>query len=384
MTLSWDDPNDSSIIRYRYQQKAGDGAFGSWNDIDPANIDSTSEPGKLKYTVSNLTNGITYTFRVYAEDNHEDSDASAEVSASPAPPPPLPLVPLYVSNIGQPADTSVGVDADLSSDQAQQFWTGTNVTDYDLGSIDVHFQSAPGSGVLTVSVRETNADAKPGDTVHTLNNPGTMNNPGTIEPGFVRFTAPGNAQLTANEYYFVHLTFSGSGTPPRLRTTVSSNLDSGTATGWGMYDYRYYRDSSNNWPSSTNALKISINQVLDPPAAPANLEATVGDGHVVLSWDDPLDQYINKYQYSTDSGASYTDIALTDIDSSETGKFKYTVENLTNGTTYTFDVRAVNSAGNGGVSTETAVMMPAAPATSRQRRATRGSNFPGTTPATTP
>ena len=87
----------------------------------------------------------------------------------------------------------------------------------------------------------------------------------------------------------------------------------------------------------------------------------MGDGHVVLSWDNPQDDYITKYQYSTDSGASYTDIALTDIDSSETGKFKYTVANLSNGTTHTFDVRAVNSAGDGAVSTKTVVMMPTAP-----------------------
>ena len=87
----------------------------------------------------------------------------------------------------------------------------------------------------------------------------------------------------------------------------------------------------------------------------------MGDGHVVLSWDDPLDQYITKYQYSTDDGTSYTDIALTDIDSSETGKFKYTVENLTNGTTYKVKVRAVNDTGNGPESAKDVVMMPAAP-----------------------
>ena len=219
----------------------------------------------------------------------------------------------------------------------------------------MHFQSAPGSGVLTVSVWDTQS-AVPGAAVHTLNNPGT------IEPGFVRFTVPNNAELAANTYYFVHLTFSGSGTTPLLRTTASNALDSGTATGWRMDDFRYYLEAGNvSWFSNANALKISINEVLNPPGAPANLEATVGDGHVVLSWDDPLDQYITKYQYSTDDGTSYTDIALTDIDSSETGKFKYTVENLTNGTTYKVKVRAVNDTGNGPESAKDVVMMPAAP-----------------------
>ena len=352
IALNWDDPGNNLVTKYQYSTDGGT----SFTDITGSGATTTA------YTVTGLSNGREYTLAVRAVNASVNGEA-VTVTAMPL----LPPVPLYVSNIGQPTDTSVGVDADLSSDQAQQFLTGTNVTGYVLGSIDVHFQSAPGSGVLTVSVQNTNLSAQPGSTVHTLTN---LN---TIEPGFVRFTAPGNAQLAANTYYFVHLTFSGSGTPPRLRTTASDALDSGTATGWGMDDFRYHRASANaTWQYSANALKISINEVLTLPEAPANFETTVGDGHVVLSWDDPLDDYINKYQYSTDDGTSYTDIALTDIDSSETGKFKYTVENLTNGTTYKVRVRAVNSAGNGAASTKTVVMMPAAPtgltATPRDQR----------------
>ena len=360
VTLSWDDPNDASIIRFRYRQKEGDGTFGSWNDIELTDIDS-SETGKLKYTVSNLTNGTTYTFQIFAKDNHEDSETSAEASATPAPPPPLPLVPPFVSNIGQVTDISVGVDADLSRDQAQGFRTGGNETGYVLGSIDVHVHRAPVSGDLddlTVSVRSPNNDANPGDTALY-----TLTNPDTIEPGLVRFTAPASAQLTANSDYFVHVAFSGSGTPPRLRTTASTNEDAGAAANWSITNYRHQADTSSptGWAYQSNLLKISINQVLDPPVAPANLDATVGDGQVVLSWDDPQDAYITKYQYSTDGGASYTDLALTDIDSSETGKFKYTVENLANGMTYTLAVRAVNISGDGVASTKTVVMMPTAP-----------------------
>ena len=355
VTLSWDDPNDASIIRYRYRQKEGDGTFGSWNYIALTDIDS-SETGKLKYTVSNLTNGTTYTFQIFAKDNHEDS-ASAEASATPAPPPPLPLVPPFVSNIGQVTDISVGADADLSRDQAQQFLTGADGAGYVLGSIDVYFQRGTNSANLTVSVWNTNTDGNPGSTAHTLTNPDT------IEPGFVRFTAPASAQLAANTTYFVYVAFSASGTPPLLRTTASTNVDVGAAPNWSMTNYRHQAEPSSltGWAYQSTLLKISINQVLNPPAAPANLEATVGDGHVVLSWDNPQDDYITKYQYSTDSGASYTDIALNDIDSSETEKFKYTVENLTNGRTYTFAVRAVNSADDGDASTKTVVMMPTAP-----------------------
>ncbi len=299
VTLSWDDPNDSTITAYKYRQKEADGSFGQWTTIPDSAYGEANTTG---YTVSNLTNGQTYTFQIRAMDEDGDTANSNDVTVTTILAAPanltatvgvgagqialdwdnpnntlitkyqystnggtsftditgsgatttaytvtglengteytlavravnasvngeaatvtattrLPLVPSFVSNIGQPTDTSVGADADLSSDQAQQFSTGANETGYVLGSIDVHFQSAPGSGVLTVSVREPNTNADPGSTVHTLTNLGT------IEPGFVRFTAPDNAQLGANTFYFVHLTFSGSGTPPRLRTTAST------------------------------------------------------------------------------------------------------------------------------------------------------------------
>ena len=358
VTLSWDDPNDASIIRYRYRQKEGDGAFGSWNDIELTDIDS-SETGKLKYTVSNLTNGTTYTFQIFAKDNHEDSDTSAEASATPAPPPPLPLVPVFLSNFGQVTDTSVGADADLSSDQAQQFSTGADgAGGYVLGSIDVYFQRGTDRGDLTVTVwNSNNTNTDPGSTVRTLTNPDT------IEPGLVRFTAPENAELVANTYYFVHVAFSGSGTPPRLRTTASTNVDDGAAANWSMITYRHQADSSSatGWAYQSNLLKISINQVLDLPAAPANFEATGGDSQVVLSWYDPQDNFITSYDINTDGGTNYTNVPINSSDltyDSVAGTITY-VTGLPNGATYNLAVRAVNSTGNGTASTQSVVMMPA-------------------------
>ena len=463
VTLSWDDPNDSTITAYKYRQKEAGGSFGQWTTIPDSAYGEANTTG---YTVRNLTNGQTYTFRLRAEDEDGDTANSGDVTVTTILAAPtnltatvsvgagqialdwdnpnntlitkyqystnggtsftdipgsdantteytvtglgngteytlavravnasvngeaatvtattrLPLVPLYVSNIGQPTDTSVGADADLSSDQAQQFSTGTDGAGYVLGSIDVYFQRGTDSEDLTVTVWNSNTNADPGSTVHTLTNPDT------IEPGLVRFTAP--AQLAANTNYFVHVAFSGSGTPPRLRTTTSTNEDAGAAANWSITNYRHQADSSSatGWAYQSNLLKISVNDVLDLPAAPGNFEATGGDGQVVLSWDDPQDDYITKYQYSTDGGTNYNNIALTAIDSSETGKFKYTVANLSNGTTHTFDVRAVNSAGDGAVSTKTVVMMPTAPtgftAMPRDQRVELSWDDPGNTTIT--
>ena len=370
IALDWDNPNNNLVTKYQYNTNGGT----SFTDITGSGATTTA------YTVTGLSNGREYTVAVRAVNASVNGEA-ATVTATTR----LPLVPLYVSNIGQPTDTSVGVDADLSSDQAQGFRTGTNGTGYVLGSIDVHFQSPPGSGVLTVSVREPNDDAEPSDTALY-----TLTHLGTIEAGFVRFTAPDNAQLGADTFYFVHLTFSGTGTTPLLRTTASDALDSGTATGWTMNDYRYYLVAGNvRWFTYTNALKISINEVLDAPGAPANLEATVGDGQVVLSWDDPQDNYITSYDISTDGGTNYTSVPINSSDlayDSVAGNITYEVTGLPNGVTYNMAVRAVNSAGDGDASTKTVVMMPTAPtgltARPRDQRVELSWDDPGNTTIT--
>ncbi len=84
------------------------------------------------------------------------------------------------------------------------------------------------------------------------------------------------------------------------------------------------------------------------PAAPQSLTATPGNGQVALSWSAPASdggRAITKYQVSKDNGASWTDVGLST---------SYTFAGLTNGTTYTFKVRAVNSVGNGAEASATA------------------------------
>ena len=333
--LTWANPTDPTISKYQYNTNGGT----SFTDIGGSGAATTA------YVVTGLTNGAQYTLAVRAVNVYGAGMAST-VTATPTAPP---AVPVYVSNMGQ--TTAVNDLADLSSAQAQSFSTGANALDYLFGSIDVYLERAPGSGTLTVSVRNTNASAQPGSTVHTLTNPTTV---GT---GIQRFTAPADAELEANTNYFLHLTFSGSGTTPRLLTTESDTLDSGTATGWRMDDFRYYRSGA-NWFFSSNALKISVNNVPPPvPGAPANLSATPGDGEVTLSWGDPSNDTIEKYQYSTDGGTTFIDIPGSDKDT-----IAYTVTGLANGRTHTLAVRAKNISGEGDESSVTVLMIPAAPA----------------------
>ena len=91
-----------------------------------------------------------------------------------------------------------------------------------------------------------------------------------------------------------------------------------------------------------------------PPDAPASLTARAGDGSVILSWDDPADDSITRYEYNVNhndtltgkfSGwSSWQSIADSDADT-----VSHTVTGLTNGKEYRYHLRAVNAQGAGSV-----------------------------------
>ncbi len=79
--------------------------------------------------------------------------------------------------------------------------------------------------------------------------------------------------------------------------------------------------------------------IIDKPAAPDSFTAVPGDGQVWLGWRSPADFTISGYQYQQGGGG------WTDIPGSRAGTTFHIVTGLTNGTSYTFQVRAVNAAG---------------------------------------
>ena len=83
------------------------------------------------------------------------------------------------------------------------------------------------------------------------------------------------------------------------------------------------------------------------PSAPGNLKVADGDTNVTLRWDaPPTTDSITKHQYRYKTDADYP-ADWTDIPNSAPGEANasgYTVMGLTNGTAYTFQVRAHNGA----------------------------------------
>ena len=79
VTLTWTDPEDSTITSWQYQIDPG-----SWKPITPSGATTTS------HTVKGLTNGTEYAFKIRAVNPRGPGEASDERKATPIPPPAKP------------------------------------------------------------------------------------------------------------------------------------------------------------------------------------------------------------------------------------------------------------------------------------------------------
>ena len=105
-------------------------------------------------------------------------------------------------------------------------------------------------------------------------------------------------------------------------------------------------------------------------SAPTSFKATPADSQVTLSWDDPGDSSITKYEYRyrvTSQSAWNPDWANIPGSGATTTSFR--VQSLTNGTEYTFQVRTVRMSTQGPGASATATPRDAPPAPTSFRAA---------------
>ena len=155
-------------------------------------------------------------------------------------------------------------------------------------------------------------------------------------------------------------------TSPQGGTTCSFayGSDSGTVTaaptglaGNTSYTFKAYSDSS-----CTSANELASEMFLTTPSQPSKPSVSIGSGKLTISSSvSGGSGALSKWQYTTDDGTNWKDISTTST------TLSHTVTGLTDGTSYTFKVRAVNAAADGvsggGTSPESAASAATAPQT---------------------
>ena len=304
VTLSWTDPNNPTITQWQVRRKAGSGAWGEWTDMGGSGAATT------RYEVSGLDNGTAYQFEVRAVNGAGNgAGPDAPVSATPTAPatstPTTPTTP--------PATPTAGVTVTP---------TALTVAEGDSGSYTVALDTQP-SGDVTVTVGGASGDVT---------------------------TSPASLTFTSTNY----------NTAQTVTVTVAEDDDATTDPAITLT----HSASGGGYGSvSIASVVVSVSESSVAPAKPTGLAATVGDGSVTLSWTDPNNPTITQWQYRQKAGDGAWG-EWTDMGGSDDETTSHEVNGLTNGTTYQFEVRAVNEAGNGAGPDAPVSATPTAPATS--------------------
>ena len=377
-TLRWDDPDDFTLDRWEYQQQG----LSDWVEIpvDDDQLTRDEATGTLSYPVLSLTHGEMYSFEVRAHNAAGWGPAAGpvEVTLNTAPVVSGPETPSFDEDSEQPVATYTATDAE--GDAITWSLTGADAaafsppSDAAGNSFDLSFRSAPNyenptdanlDTVYEVTVVATDDGMPPMPasypvmvSVTNVDEEGSVELPSTAPKVGDRLTA----ELTDPDMGIEVVEWHWQALPPGTRSThppgpgastASSLLVTSEHIGLTLSAQVTYVDGeSEDANDRKSAQSAATAPVVDVPSAPRNLEAAAGNARVELRWDPPLTDngsaltgYVVRHR--SDGGANWMSETLAVTT-------RHTVRDLTNGLEYTFEVRAVNGAGEGASASDTA------------------------------
>ena len=364
VALSWTNPNDGSITKYQYMEKVGDGEYGSWTDVPD------SDANTIAFTATGLTPGTEYAYQIRAVSNRDNGAASDEVTATPTTPG-LPSQPTgfvasprdeeVILNWLNPNDPSISgweYRQKESSSAAWGSWTImvgcdaatlcytveglTNDTKY---SFQVRAKNSAGDGSESETAESTPTLARPAMPVGLLS---------SIEDSKIKLTWKDPSDSSITNY---QIRRSGLDAENKLVWLAWEDIPgSGPATTThsvtGLSDgVRYYFQIRAVNPVDTgfgSLLRVREFQI-GPPKHILFFRVVGGNEEARLWWEKPGDASITHFEYRQKQGSrafsDWQSLALTDLGTA--ADYSYSVTGLTNGVSYGFQIRSVNSNGVG-------------------------------------
>jgi hypothetical protein len=338
--------NGASITNYKYSIDGG----ATYTAFSPA---VTSSPVRI----SGLTNGTAYSIKLRAVNSVGDGAESASVSVTPAG---IPFAPSALS--GVPGNGQATISFTAANDN------GSTITNYkysiDNGATYTAFSPAVSSSPVVITgltngtaylikLRAVNSNGEGLVSSNISVTPATSPSAPTAlsatpgnEQATISFTAGANNGRAITNYKY---SIDGGATYTAFSPAVTSSpvVITGLTNGT---EYSVVLKAVNSMGDGVASASISVTTA-GLPFAPSGLSATPGDGQAIISFTAGSDNgsAIINYKYSIDNGATYNEFNSTVTSS------PVVISGLTNGTTYLIKLRAVNSVGEGLVSSNVSV-----------------------------
>jgi Domain of unknown function (DUF4082)/Fibronectin type III domain/Bacterial Ig domain len=331
-SVSWTTPAEEGggpITKYTVTPYIGSTAQTPVSVTAPAN----------SATVTGLTNGTAYTFKVSATNSVGTSAASAASAAATPEDTIFELGAPAIVDSGDPSSVEVGVKFTAQEKgvvTGVRFYKATANTGTHIGSL------WSSTGTLLASATFTNESASGWQQV-------TFASPVTIKAGttyVASYLAP-NGHYSATSAAFSPI---GVSNPPLQALANETSVN-------GVYSY----STTSTFPSSSfNATNYYVDVLYAPsaasaPEAPESVTASPATGQALVGWTAPNSDGspITGYTITPYIGAS----AQTPVGVGASAQ-SAVITGLTNGTNYTFKVAAVNALGTGPQSEASSVAIP--------------------------
>ncbi len=395
VTLTWTDLADATIDKWQYQQKAGNAAWGSWTDISGSTASTT------EHTITGLTDGTEYSFRVRAVNSIGDGAQSDAFTITPELVKPVltvsatadgqavlswtvpdgtlpgelitggveltqwnwrfrlkgeqwpamgeitptmsdPNVRTYTHDYNQEYRTFGHIYPVVPNGAVVEYQVSVRGTSVAGSLVTEHRRYGPWSDIAEATVIHT---ARPALTLVPSISSGLTVRKGQSASYTVALTTAlaGTLSITSSDTTKATvdpatLTFTTGNYSTAQMVTVTG-VDAGSAA----IRHAFTRTgASAPLIADAGQLPVTVNVML--PEAPTGLSVEGGNEQLTLSWDDPADASITGYQFRRRQGTgdwgAWT--AMSGVGATTT---TYTVTGLTNDVEYRFRIRAVNADG---------------------------------------